>query len=74
VKRKQRKRRRQKYPVGWNVNPSFAALGDAMVERFKLLSPEEQARLRQEMLEASRKQAAAAERTMFHQRTGVWVH
>ena len=29
---------------------------------------------RQEMLEASRKQAAAAERAMFHQRTGKWVN
>jgi len=54
------KRRRQKDSVGWNVNPSFAAIGDAMVEGFKLLSPEKQAKARQEMLEASRKQAAIA--------------
>jgi len=67
-------RKRKPYPVSWNVNPSFAALGDALVEGFKLLSSEEQATARQEMLQASRKQAAAAERAMFHQRTGVWVN
>ena len=69
-----KRKRRKSYPVGWNVNPSFEALGDAMVEGFKLLSPDEQAKLRQEMLETSRKQAAAAERAMFHQRTGKWVN
>jgi hypothetical protein len=71
---RRKRKRRKSYPVDWNVNPSFAALGDAMVEGFKLLSPEEQAKLRQEMLDASRKQAAAAERATFHQRTGVWVN
>jgi hypothetical protein len=48
---------------------------DAYVKAFhEQLTPEGQAKARQEMLDASRKQAAAAERAMFHQRTGKWVN
>ena len=74
MRRKRKWQRRQKYSVGWNVNPSFDALGDALVEGFKLLSPEEREPFRRDNLEASRRAAAAAKRAIFHRRTGMWVN